>query len=117
MIIFTDHALLKLEFDDVRPEGWTPSYAGSASRMDFLLKKERIVLEIKKTRKGLAAKEIGDQLLVDISRYQKHPECQTLVCFVYDPEGRISNPQGIENDLTRQQDDFSVKVFITPKGL
>lgn len=111
------HALLKLEFDDVRPEEWTPSCAGSASRMDFLLKKEQIVVEVKKTRKGLGVKEIGEQLLTDISRYQAHPECRTLVCFVYDPEARISNPRGIENDLSRQHDSVFVKVFVTPKGL
>src|SRR5262249_18057277 len=29
------HAILRLDFDDVRPEEWSPSYAGSASRMDF----------------------------------------------------------------------------------
>ena len=34
-------ALLKLHFTDVRPEEWTPSYAGNASRMDFLLKSEQ----------------------------------------------------------------------------
>ena len=32
------HALLLLHFVDVRPEEYTPSYAGKASRMDFLLK-------------------------------------------------------------------------------
>jgi hypothetical protein len=32
------HALLRIFFDDVRDEEWTPSYAGQASRMDFLLK-------------------------------------------------------------------------------
>jgi hypothetical protein len=31
------HAILKLHFDDVRPEEVTPSYAGSASRVDFYL--------------------------------------------------------------------------------
>ncbi len=40
------YAILKLEFDDVRPEEYTPSYAGSNSRMDFLLKKEQIVIEL-----------------------------------------------------------------------
>ena len=29
-------ALLKLHFANVRPEEWTPSYGGNASRMDFL---------------------------------------------------------------------------------
>src|SRR5439155_9310984 len=38
------HALLRLHFDDIRPEEWTPSYAGKSSRMDFLLKPEQIVI-------------------------------------------------------------------------
>ncbi|OMC63277.1 hypothetical protein BK125_31040 [Paenibacillus odorifer] len=109
------HALLLLDFDDVRPEEWTPSYAGSSSRVDFLLKKEQIIIEIKKTRKGLAARDIGEQLLVDIQRYQSHPDCKMLICFVYDPEGRVSNPFGIENDLSREFEGVPVKVVIVPK--
>ena len=34
------HAILRLHFDDIRPEEWTPSYAGGAARMDFLLKRK-----------------------------------------------------------------------------
>ena len=110
------HSLLKIFFDDVRPEEYTPSYAGKASRMDFLLKGYDIVIEVKMTRKGLGAKEIGTQLIEDIARYQKHPECKTLVCFVYDPEGRCANPAGIENDLSGKKTDIEVKVIIVPKG-
>lgn len=110
------HALLKIDFDDIRKEEWTPSYAGSSSRMDFLLKKEKIVVEIKKTRKGLGSKEVGDQLLIDIARYREHSDCKTLFCFVYDPDGKISNPEGIERDLTREINGMSVQVFIAPKG-
>jgi len=110
------HALLLNFFDDVRPEEWTPSYAGKCSRMDFLLKEEQIVIEVKKTRKGLAAKEIGGQLIEDIARYKQHPDCKTLVCFVYDPEARISNPRGIEMDLARGAEGMVVKVIIVPKG-
>ena len=109
------HALLKLYFDDIRPEEYTPSYAGSASRVDFLLKKEKIIIEIKKTRKGLGAKEIGEQLLIDTQRYQAHPDCNKLVCFVYDPEGRVANPRGIENDLSKEINGIPVSVFITPE--
>jgi hypothetical protein len=111
------HALLKLYFDDIRNEEWTPSYAGASSRIDFLLKQEEVIVEIKKTRKGLEAKELGDQLLVDIQRYKAHPSCGTLVCFVYDPEGRIGNPSGIENDLNREIDGTKVRVFIGPRDM
>lgn len=111
------HALLTLHFDDIRPEEWTPSYAGGCSRMDFLLKQEQIVVEVKKTRKALGAKEVGEQLIIDIDKYKEHPDCKTLLCFVYDPEGWIANPRGIENDLNRDEGKLPVKVLITPTGL
>lgn len=111
------HVLLTLYFNDIRPEEWTPSYAGSSSRMDFLLKKEQVVIEAKKTRKGLGSKEVGEQLIVDIAKYQSHPDCKTLICFVYDPEGGIPNPKGIENDLNRTEGDLTVKVIIAPTGM
>jgi hypothetical protein len=85
------------------------------TRIDFLLKKEGIAIEAKKTRKGLGKKELGDQLITDIAHYQKHPDCNTLFCFVYDPEERISNPVGFENDLTGKQGKLSVKVLVVPK--
>jgi hypothetical protein len=109
------HALLKLYFDDIRKEEWTPSYAGGSSRMDFLLKNENTVVEIKKSRKGLNAKIIGEQLIVDIAKYKSHPNCKTLFCFIYDSEGKIANPTGIENDLTRVHDSLNVVVVIEPK--
>lgn len=100
-------------FDDVRAEEWTPSYAGKSARMDFLLKKESVVIEVKKTRQGLADKEIGDQLIVDVDRYKTHPDCKRLICFVYDPEGRIGNPDGMMKDLNEQHAGFA-EVIIEP---
>lgn len=110
------HSLLRIYFDDIRPEEWTQSYAGKSSRMDFLLKDYKTVIETKMTRKGLRAKEIGTQLIDDIARYRKHPDCNTLVCFVYDPEGFIVNPTGLEKDLSTEQDGFKVRVIIRPSG-
>lgn len=104
------HSLLKIYFDDVRPEEWTPSYAGGSSKIDFLLKKEKIVIEAKKTRKNLTDKKIGEQLLIDIAKYKNHPDCRTLICIIYDPEGRIGNPKGLSNDLTQMSDD-SLKII------
>ena len=109
------HALLRLYFDDVRPEEWTPSYAGKSARMDFLLKNERTVIEVKKTRQGLADKELGDQLIVDVDRYKIHPDCEKLICFVYDPEGRIGNPDGMMKDLNDQHAGFA-EVIIEPNN-
>lgn len=109
------HAILRLHFDDIREEEWTPSYAGAASRVDFLLKAEQIVIEVKKTRASMTAKRLGEELIIDCARYEKHPDCKTLVCFVYDPEGRIGNPVGIERDLESHQGRLKVRVIIAPK--
>jgi hypothetical protein len=109
------HALLLIYFDDIRTEERTPSYAGGSSRMDFLLKAEKIVVEIKKTRPGLSAKEVGEQLSIDIVKYRSHPDCDFLICFVYDPEERILNPRGFEKDLNKSINGISVKVYIIQK--
>ena len=110
------HSLLKLYFDDIRPEEWTPSYAGGSSRMDFLLKNEQLVVEVKKTRDNLRDRLIGEQLIVDIARYKEHPDCKTLVCFIYDAEGLIANPTGLESDLNAfLTDRLSVRAYVFPK--
>lgn len=108
------HSLLKIYCDDIRPEEWTPSYAGTASRQDFLLKDEKIVIETKKTRKGLNNKELANELIIDIARYTAHPDCKKLICFVYDPENRIKNPRGFEKDLSKTTDELTVVVYIRP---
>ncbi len=108
------HSLLTLYFDDIRREESNPSHAGSNSRSDFLLKPEQTVIEIKKTREGLNDKKLGEELTLDIQKYQAHPDCQTLVCFVYDPERRINNPRGLERDLEQVTEKIEVKVFIRP---
>jgi hypothetical protein len=110
------HALLRMFFDDIRPEEYSPSYAGKASRMDFLLKNERIVVEAKMTRAGLGAKEVGAQLIEDIARYSVHPDCGRLICFVYDPTERINNPRGLERDLGGSRGQMEVEVMVVPRG-
>ena len=109
------HSLRSLYFDDIRPEEWTPSYAGSSSRMDFLLKLENIVIELKMTRERLSNKELVDQLAIDMFRYSAHPDCKTLICFVYDPEERVKNPRGFERDLSRETGHPCVKVYVVQK--
>src|ERR1700694_34301 len=106
------HAILVAMFDDVRSEEWTPSYAGRSSRMDFLLKNEELVVEIKITREGDRPQRISDELAVDILRYQVHPNCRILVCFVYDPRRLITNPRGFEQDLTGPQGELSLRVAV-----
>lgn len=45
-------SLLRFLYNDVRPEERTPSYAGSSSVMDFLLRDDGVAVEVKATRPG-----------------------------------------------------------------
>lgn len=110
------HSIFKLHFNDIRAEEYTPSYAGGASRIDFLISDEELAIEVKKTRAGLKDKSIGEQLIIDTGRYSAHPKCKKLICFVYDPELLIKNPEGIENDLSKSSNGIDVQVIISPKG-
>ena len=80
--------------------------------MDFLLKSEQIVIETKFATDSLRDKRLGEELMVDIARYQSHPDCKRLVCFVYDPEGSLKNPAGLEADLSRVHGKLEVKVIV-----
>lgn len=107
-------ALLRLHFEDVRSEEWTPSYAGGSARMDFLLKPEKIVVEAKKTRTTLRDRDVADQLIIDIERYAQHADCDVLVCFVFDPEHMLHNPTGLGQDLSGPRENIDVRVVISP---
>jgi hypothetical protein len=109
------HALLCLEFDEIRRESWQPGYAGGSAHTYFVAPRDRIIIEVKKTRQGVGAKEIAGQMEHDALFYWTHPDCQTLFCFVYDPEARVGDPYGLEKTLTRKVDGQRVEVFISPK--
>jgi len=109
------HALLKIYFNDVRPEEHTPSHAGSTSRIDFLLKDEKILVEVKFATKKLKDKKIGEELILDMEKYKNHSDCESLVCFVYDPNFNIKNAYGLEKDLSSKKDNMNISVHIYPK--
>lgn len=110
------HIILSSLFDDVRREERTPSFAGKSSTIDFLLAGDGIAIEVKMTRRGLeTAEKVGDQLLIDIGRYQVHPKVRTLIFLVYDPSGHLDNPMALENDLTRNYQGLPVIVIVVPK--
>jgi hypothetical protein len=110
------HALLRIDFDDVRTEIWTPEYAGGSARMDFWLPTEKIVIETKMTRESLTKKQIGEELLIDIAKYKTFENCKKLVCFIYDPKARIGNPRGLETDLASASSEIDVVALVKPSG-
>jgi REase_DpnII-MboI len=110
------HALLRPWVADIRPEEFTPSYAGTSTRMDFLLPAHRMVIETKIVRDANHAKKIGEELIVDIEHYRKHPDCGSLWCVIFDPDHSIRNAGGLKKDLegnrSSQGGSVEVKVLV-----
>lgn len=89
--------ILRLFFVDVRPETYTPNYANHSNRTDFILPKQKILIETKMTREGLDNRKLSDELIIDKEHYRKYPGIEVILCLVYDPEKRIKNPEGLKD--------------------
>jgi len=112
------HSQLRPWISDIRPEEFTPSYAGSNTRMDFLLPAHNLVIETKRVRDKHHASKVGDELIIDIEHYRRHQKSDHLWCVIYDPELYISNPGGMISDLegTRSTPEGSVNVKVIIVG-
>jgi hypothetical protein len=97
------HSQIRPWIKDIRTEEYTPSYASSSTRIDFLLKEQGIVVEIKFVRDGSHAKKVHQELTIDIAHYRAHPDAKALWVIVYDPGGHVKNPEGLR-DLTGVHD-------------
>jgi hypothetical protein len=110
------HVMLRPWIRDVRPEEYTPSYAGSSTRIDFLCADYDIVIEVKYVRDTKHAKKVGDELIIDITHYAVHPQCNELWIVIYDADGLIPNPGGLIKDLngehTNQSRTVQVRAFV-----
>jgi hypothetical protein len=109
------HALLRLYFDDIETSEWAPSYANGTPRVMFLLNDGHLAVIVKKTKSGLNTRDLTEQLRADIEHCRTLKRCSTLLYFVYDPEGRIGNPRGLETDLISISDQLTVDVYVAPK--
>lgn len=88
---------------------------GGSSRMNFILSEYSIVVEVKKTRSSMSAKDVGDQILIYIARYKAHAVTRRLFCSLYEPDGLLLNPIGIERDLSKSSEGIDEWCFIRPK--
>jgi hypothetical protein len=95
-------ALLRVFFEDIRPEDYTPAHAGASSRIDFVLPEFELAVELKYSRVSMTAKTLGDELIVDVARYGDRHDIRHLICLVFDHEGHLDNPRGMEADLSRK---------------
>jgi hypothetical protein len=53
--------------------------------------------------------------VIDKAHYRQHPDCRTLVCFVYDPEHRLDNPDALVADLSDDEGGLLTRVVVSPR--
>lgn len=94
-------SLLAIFFHDVRPEDAAPIWAGASSRVDFILRDFELAIELKYAHDSMTSKSLGEELLVDRERYSAKNGVRHLLCLVFDHDGRLRNPRGLEGDLSR----------------
>lgn len=104
--------VLHLDFDDIRPEVWSPNFAGTNTRIDFLLPAENILIEAKHTKNAKAQKTITEELLIDIARYKTHPDVKHMVCAIWDTGHHLNNPVALKTDLEKQNEGFVTVVVM-----
>lgn len=66
-----------------------------------MLPQFELAIELKHARPSMGAQQLGSELLTDVARYGDRTDIRHLVCLVFDHKGRLSNPRGLEMDLSR----------------
>ena len=104
-------ALLPVHFDEAFPEVRTPAYM-AGRRTDFVLAGGSVALTAKLLRPGCDEERPTAEFPEDIAYYQARPGCRALVCFVFDPEGRLPDPARLEAAWSRPHDDLDVRLVV-----
>ena len=109
------HALLCLEFEDIEADEWGPSESRETRQITFFVEQGQIGITLKKTKPGQGRTEISNELSLVTQQHSSHLTCKLLFCFIYDPEGRIGNPRGLERDLMKSTQSMHLEVVVAPK--
>jgi hypothetical protein len=106
------HAILRLDFDDIRDETYLKQHGGVSPRIDLLIEEEKIGIETKFASPDNSVRKIRNQLAEDKEHYKSDSGCNTLLCFIYDPGGVLTNPAEMEKDLSEVNDNLITRVTV-----
>jgi len=104
-------SLLPLHFDDVRPVTRTPRYE-PGTRTDFVLPPEGLVIAAHLVLLGMTEADVMNRLALDVAHCEERSPPDRLVFFVYDPERRLPNPERLEVQWSRGDEELGVTCVI-----
>lgn len=94
------HAMSVSVLPDIVREDPAPKKAGTSVRLDFTAKAARLGVEVKCVRDKAHSGAVRREILLDEATYEKHPDVDVVIAFVYDPK-RCMRP---EEDLVFERD-------------
>lgn len=92
------YLMLRPWIHDLVAESPTDRIANRFTIKDFITRQARTVIEIKYVRDVSHGRYISREMHDDIETYRHHPQCRTIIFFVYDPESLIP-----DQEILRQQ--------------
>jgi hypothetical protein len=104
-------ALLPIHFDEICLEGRTPHY-DTGTRTDFLLHAGAVALTAKLVGRDRDERRLAAELEEDAAYYQKRTGCRTLVCLLFDLEGRLADRLRLEAVWSRAHGDLTVRCVL-----
>ena len=111
------YVILKTIFPNLREEDPIPKVGGKSTKIDLILREEKILIEIKMIKaKDSNETHFIEQLKVDFESYHECKWLRKLFCFVYDPYKKtrdISNFNDLNGDRTKGEHNFNVEVIVT----
>jgi DpnII restriction endonuclease len=108
--------VIRSVFEDARREDFAPQLGLKGKRIDIVIPSERTVIEVKYVRDVNHARNLDDELKIDIESYHSHPSCKRLIAMIYDPNAFILDAWPLENGLsgrrTKCDRQFLVRVLV-----
>jgi len=95
------YIMLRLWVTDLQYENPTDKIGNRYVIKDFLIPSLKTVVEAKFVRDKTHGKNISKELHDDIEMYSRHPLCEELVFFVYDPDKYIPDVGALSDDIVR----------------
>ena len=104
-------AVLELQFDGVRRETRTPSYATS-TRTDFVVGADSVAVIVKFVGPATQKRQLALEIEQDVAYYQRHRGVDRIVVLCYDPEQRLHDRRQLESVLNGADDAIEIRCIV-----
>lgn len=110
------YVILKSVFPDLRDEDPIPKVGAKSTKIDLILRKEKILIEVKMIKKSDSNEtQFIEELKVDFESYHLCQWLEKLFCFVYDPYKKtkdISNFRDLNGLRKKTNHQYNIEVIV-----